>query len=155
MVRCDETIAVAETGPLCVAIWRGAVTTNPFEWQRAGLAETISRHPRGAGFMCVVETSAKPPDDKLRKASSEMVLSHGSRLRCLAAVIEGEGFMAAINRGAVTGMVLLAMGRKVPISVFATVRQASIWMGQYISLPPPDELTLTVEYIRSRIPPLT
>jgi hypothetical protein len=152
MIRCDQTICVAETGPVCVVIWRGAVTKMPFEWQRAGLAETVQRHPRGAAFMCVVEMSAKPPDDELRKASAQLVLSHGDRLKCTACVIEGEGFLTAMHRGALTGMILLTMKRKSLISVFATVREGARWMREQLMLPPEEELISSVEYIRSRFP---
>jgi hypothetical protein len=152
MIRCDGTIAVAETGPVCVAIWRGAVTKTPFEWQRAGLAETVQRHPRGAAFMCVVETSAKPPDDELRKASAQLILSHGDRLKCTACVIEGEGFVTAMHRGVLTGMILLTMKRKSLISVFATVPDSVRWMREYLPLPSEQEIISSVEYVRSRFP---
>lgn len=154
IIRCDETIVVAETGPICVVIWRGAVTNNPFDWQRAGLAETVQRHPRGAGFLCVVETTAKPPEDELRKASAQMILVHGDRLKCTACVIEGQGFLAAINRGALTGMILLALKRRSPITVFATVTDGIHWMSEQMALPPVGDLISTVEYIRSRLPPV-
>lgn len=155
VIRCDETLIVAETGPLCVTVWRGSATAKPFEWQRAGLAETIQRHPRGAAFLCLVETSSKPPEDDLRKASAQMIVSHGDRLKGTAVVIEGEGFMAAINRGVLTGMILLTQrGRKSPISVFGTVTDSARWLSQHIALPPLDELVATVEHIRSRLPPL-
>ena len=155
VIRCDETLIVAETGPLCVTVWRGSATAKPFEWQRAGLSETIQRHPRGAAFLCVVETGSKPPEDDLRKASAQMIVSHGDRLKATAVAIEGEGFMAAINRGVLTGMILLThRGRKSPISVFGTVTDGARWLGQHIALPPLDELVATVEHIRSRLPPL-
>ena len=152
MIRCDQTLAVAEVGPVCVVIWRGAVTKTPFEWQRAGLAETVQRHPRGAAFMCVVETSAKPPEDELRKASAQLVLSHGDVLKCTACVIEGEGFLTAMHRGVLTGMILLTMKRKSALSVFATVAEGVRWMRGHMMLPPDEELVSSVEYIRSRFP---
>jgi hypothetical protein len=150
----DETVVVAETGSLCVVIWRGAVTKVPFEWQRSGLAEVVERHPHGAGFLCVVEASAKPPEEELRRASSQMILAHGEKLKCVACVMEGEGFRAAINRGALAGMYLLLRNKKSPVSVFAKVPEAVRWMGEHIEIQPPDELVSTVETIRSRLPAL-
>src|SRR5258708_39793333 len=146
--HCDETLVVAETGSICVAIWRGAVTTLPFEWQRSGLAEVVERHTHGAGFLCVVEPTAKAPDDELRRASSQMVASHGERLKCVACVIEGEGFVASINRGALASMVLLVRNRKSPMSVFANVQVAARWMAQYIELPAPGDFTAIINDIR-------
>jgi hypothetical protein len=155
VIRCDETLIVAETGPLCVTVWRGSATAKPFEWQRVGLSEVVGRHPRGAAFLCVVETTSKPPEDDLRNASAKMIVNLGDRLKGTAVVIEGEGFMAAINRGVLTGMVLLTQrSRKSPIAVFGTVTDGARWLGQHIALPPLDELVSTIEHIRSRLPRL-
>jgi hypothetical protein len=155
VIRCDETLIVAEAGPLCVTIWRGPAAPKPFEWQRAGLSEVVGRHPRGAAFLCVVETSSKPPDDDLRKATAQMFLNLGDRLKGTAVVIEGEGFMAAINRGVLTGMILLTnRSRRSPLAVFGTVTDGAQWLGQHIALPPLDELVSTIEHIRSRLPRL-
>jgi len=151
IIHCDESIAVAQVADMCVVIWRGAVTKGPFEWQRAGLAEVVERRPRGAGFLCVVESTAKPPNDELRRASSDMVASHGKRLSCVACVIEGVGFRAAINRSALAGMVLLLRNKQAPVSVFAKVTDAAEWMAQFIHVSPHD-FASTVEDIRSRLP---
>src|ERR1700733_13281755 len=80
MIRCDESIAVAESGPLCVVIWRGPVTRRPFEWQRAGLAEVVQRYPDSAASLCTAETTATPPEGELRRAAAQMITSHGDRL---------------------------------------------------------------------------
>jgi hypothetical protein len=152
MFHVDETVAVAETGAICVALWRGAVTKVPFEWQRSSLAEVVQRHPRGAGFLCVIEPTAKPPDDELRKASTQMVLSHGERLSCVACVIEGEGFRAAVTRGALSGMVLLLRNRKSRISFFSKIPEAARWMSGMLPMESADAFTAIVEHIRSRFP---
>lgn len=153
LLHCDETVVVAETGELCVVIWRGAVTKEPFERQRAGLAEVVKRRPDGAGFICVVERTAKPPEgDELRRASSEMISVHGDRLKCVACVMEGEGFKTAINRGALAGMVLLLRNKKTAVSVFATVTEAAVWMGKHMGSRPKDEIVSVVDHIRSQLP---
>jgi hypothetical protein len=153
LIRLDTAVAVAEVSGTCVVIWRAAVTKVPFEWQREGLEQIVSRHMDGAGFLCIIETSAKPPeDDELRRASSQMVMAHGSRLKCVACVIEGEGFKAAINRSALAGMVLLLRNKKTPVSVFAKVKDATEWMARYTHLPPQQYLD-RVEDIRARLPP--
>jgi hypothetical protein len=153
VLHCDESIAVGEVGPVCVAIWRGAVTKAPFEWQRAGLAETVERYPRQAGFLCIIEIHAEPPGEELRTASTKMILSHGERLACVGTVVEGDGFMAAIARGTVGGMILLARNRKTPVRVFATATEAAQWMAKHVHIPSILEFTNNVETIRSRLPP--
>jgi hypothetical protein len=154
VIHWDETVVVAETGALCVVIWRVAVTKVPFEWQRSALAEVVLRNPHGAAFLCVVEQSAKPPEDELRRASSQMILSHGEQLKCVACVMEGEGFRVAINRSALSGMILLLRNRKSPVSVFAKVPEAVRWMSEHIEIPAIGELVSTVENIRSYLPML-
>jgi hypothetical protein len=154
IIYVDESLAVAQVGRVCVVIWRGAVTRYTFERQRAGLAEVVQKHPDGAAFMCVIEANAKAPDDELRRASTEMIVSHEGHLHCVACIIEGEGFRAAINRGVVAGMFLLARHRRTQASVFATVTESVPWIGRFIALPAGDDLTSSVESIRSRLPAL-
>jgi hypothetical protein len=149
----DEAVAVGENGNICVVVWRGAVTEAPFELQRSGLAEVVARNPEGAGLLCVVERTAKPPEDTLRRASSQMIAAHGERLRCVACVIEGEGFKTAINRGALAGMVLLLRNKKTAVSVFATVREALVWMSRYLEVRPMADFAANVDYIRTTFPP--
>src|SRR5450432_894406 len=86
VLHCDETCAVAEKGAICIVIWRGNVEKNSFERQRSGLEEVVRRHPEGAGFLCIIEKGAKPPDEERRRASAAMVESHGERLACLGCV---------------------------------------------------------------------
>jgi hypothetical protein len=150
--HCEQAIVVAAVGHLCVVIWRGAVTKYPFDKQRSGLAQIVAQYPNDAGFLCVVESSTKPPDDELRRESTRMLESHGERLKYVACVIEGEGFRTAINRGALAGMILLRRNRTLPISVFSNVRSAVQWMGQFAEIPSVDALTSSIEHIRSRFP---
>jgi hypothetical protein len=152
LIHAGEAVVVAEVGPLCVVIWRGAVTKNPFEWQRAGLDEVVKRHPRGAAFLCVVEQSAKPPGEELRRASTQMVQAHGEHLKAVACVIEGDGFKAAIGRGALASMILLLRNKKSPVSVFAQPREALRWTASHIPVGSVEELTKTIEAIRSKFP---
>jgi hypothetical protein len=153
VLQCNDTVAVAATGSICIAIWRGAVTKEPFEWQRAALAEVVKLHPGRAGFMCVIEANAKPPEDELRRASTQMVIGHGERLKCVACVIEGQGFTSAIHRGVLAGMALLLRNRKSETSVFATVDDASRWMAQFNVRPHGEELSSIVEQVRSGLLP--
>jgi hypothetical protein len=149
LIHGDDALAVGEVGAICVVVWNGKVTAEPFEKQRAGLAEVVARHPEGAAFLCLVQSTAKPPEDDLRKASSQMIQAHVGRLKCVACVMEGEGFKAAINRGAVAGMVLLLRDRKLPVSVFAKVDAAADWMSRHMEVRSTRSLVAGVEEIRS------
>jgi hypothetical protein len=147
----DRDVVVAEAERLCVVVWRGPVTRHPFEKQRAGLAAVVEKYPGKAGFLIVIEPSAKPPDDALRQESTAMLESHDNRLICVGVVVEGEGFRAAITRGVLSGMVLLMRNRKSPISFFSNVRSTAKWMSTLVEIPSVEVLATTVEVIRSNI----
>jgi hypothetical protein len=142
VIHCRNGVAVAEVGRLCVAIWRGAVTDVSFEWQRSGLAEVVAHHPQGVAFLCVIEPTAKPPREELRQASIRMIASHGARLKCVAVVIEGEGFGAAITRGVISGMAHLR-SRKNPASAFSDVRAALRWIHPFIPVEPIAQIVVS------------
>jgi hypothetical protein len=148
VIYSDPTVAVGEIGRFCVAIWRGEVTRQRFEKQRWGLTEVVQRHPRGIGFMCVIEPSSKPPDAEFRRASVEMVEEHGERLHCVGLVIEGTGFAAALIRAAISSMLLLHR-RRSPVADFANVTSAVRWMSQYVPVDTGTDLVALIDELRS------
>jgi hypothetical protein len=152
LLHAGDGIAIAEIGPVCAVIWREAVVKSRFDLQATGLAEVVKRNPEGACFLCVVEPTAAPPDDKLRAASVQMVASHGERLKCVACVIEGTGFRAAVGRSVLSGMVLLFGQRKTPLSFFANTSTATQWMGKFVKLNPID-VVRNVETVRKQLAP--
>jgi len=155
VIHCDETLAVAEAGAACLVIWRGAVGKDSFERQRSGLEEVVRNHPRGAGFLCVIEKTAKPPDDVHRRASAEMVDSYGERLSCLGCAVEGDGFVASVGRGAVGAILLVRRSRKTSIKIAATVHLAATWMARHAEIPSAHELESAVDELRSMFPAVT
>jgi hypothetical protein len=154
VLHCDQTVAVAESGSICIVIWRGAVAKDSFERQRAGLEEVVRNHPGGAGFLCVIEKTAKPPDELHRRASAEMVESHGERLRCLGCVPEGDGFLGSVSRAALGAILLLRRNRLTPIKITASVPLAVSWMSKSIEIPSVHDLERAVEQVRSMFPAL-
>jgi hypothetical protein len=154
VLHCDSTIAVAESGPVCIVIWRGAVAKDSFERQRAGLEEVVRNHPDGAGFLCVIEKTAKPPDDLHRRASAAMVESHGEHLRCLGCVAEGDGFLGSVSRAALGAILLVRRNRTTPVKITASVALAVSWMSKSIEIPSVRDLESAVEKLRSMFPAL-
>jgi hypothetical protein len=153
ILHSGDGVAVGEVGPVCIVIWREAVIKSRFDRQAAGLAEVVKRNPEGACFICVVEPTAAPPDDKLRTASVEMVASHGEKLKCVACVIEGTGFRAAVGRSVLSGMALIFGRRETPLSFFANTSAATRWMVQYIKINP-LEIVKSVETVRKALAPI-
>lgn len=153
ILQCGDGIAVAEIGPVCVVIWRDAVVRSRFEKQKQGLAAVVEKNPGSAAFVFVVEPTAAPPDEQLRKASMQMIADHQERLRCVAGVIEGTGFKAAVARSVLSGITLLLGKREVPISYFAKVGEATRWVSQQVVVDP-LQLATAIEAVRSRLDPL-
>jgi tRNA A-37 threonylcarbamoyl transferase component Bud32 len=150
MLSCADGVAVAEFGAACIVIWRAKVTRPRFELQSAGLAEVVRRHPEGAVFLCVIESTAEPPDDDLRQASVEMVASQQAGLKCIACVVEGVGFRSAISRLALSAMTHVFRGRTVPLGIFSQARAAATWMRARCSLDV-ESLTGAVEFARANL----
>lgn len=139
---------------MCVCIWRGAVTPASFERQRSALAEVVDLHPGGAGFLCIIEATATPPNDALRRASVEMLASHGNRLKCVGCTIEGTGFKAAVTRSVLSGMALVFANRKTPVSFFANVSDTVAWMSDWLPRGATVNAVAAVAELRRSVPTL-
>ena len=87
------------------------------------------------------------------KASTEMVSSHGDRLKCVACVIEGNGFRAAITRSALSTMALFLTNRKAPVSYFANTQSAIRWMTAHMLINSSAHLVSEVERLRALLAP--
>lgn len=153
VIRAADGIGVGELDNVCLVVWRLEVTRPRFEAQRAALAEIAGKNDSGAGFFCVIEPTAGPPDDELRRASAKMISTHQSRLRAIACVVEGTGFRNAVSRSALSGIALLIGRRSMPFSVFGTVDDASAWMAPKVGSLRPTSLSSRVEHLRSLLAP--
>lgn len=137
---------------MCVVIWRDAVVLSRFEKQKQGLAAVVAQNPGKAAFLFVVEPTAAPPDERLRKASMQMIADHQGGLRCVAGVIEGTGFKASVTRSVLAGITLLLGKRDVPITYFSRVSEATRWVAEHVVVDP-TQLATAVESVRSRLSP--
>ncbi len=149
VIACEEGIIVGAVGGICVVIWRGAVDAPRFALQSNGLAEVVFQSEHNAGFFCIVEPTATPPNDQLRKASAEMIDLHKNALKCVALVMEGTGFKAAVSRAVLSGMSQMLSWRRAPIGFFAHLPSAAQWANRHISLGDLDQFVLSCEALRS------
>jgi hypothetical protein len=150
ILHCADGLCMAEIGPVCVAIWRSKSVRTRFEVQRAALDDCVRRRPGGTAFMCVVESTSEPPEEDVRKASSQMIVDHGKNLKCTACVIEGAGFRGAITRSVLSGMLFLVRS-PTPVKMFESVASASRWIQG--EMPTTSGLVLAgqVEFARRRL----
>ena len=112
---------------LCIAVWDVKPTRPLFEIQKAHLAAVVAREPGHALFICVVSTSADPPEQEIRDASAKMVAAHDKNLAGCCCVIEGSGFRAAITRTVLTGIMLVVRG-PVPFHFSESVVVGCKWL---------------------------
>lgn len=152
VIRAVGGVAVGEVGSVCIVVWRGDVTWPRFEVQSEGLTKFVARHPEGAAFVCLIEPTAGPPDDALRRHTVEMVRRVEPSLRAIACVVEGTGFRPSIARSALSAMTLLMRRRTVPISVFDTSAAAAPWLERHTPLRDPRALVGAVAVVRAALP---
>ena len=133
MTAVHDGLVVGTMGPVCLAIWRTKPTEALFEAQRLGLAAAVARDPGKVAFLCVVESTADPPDQKVRDASAAMISSHGKNLAAVACVIEGSGFRAAVTRTVLSGIALVARNAAAT-RYFENVPLAAAWLGEHLRL---------------------
>lgn len=149
VVWCANELGIAEVGRVCIVLWRRNVTADRFRRQEIALADLVHRYPRRAGFMCVVEAGTTPPEDRLRRASADMVNSHGDRLQSIACVIEGSGFRASLTRSALTTMSLLVTHREIKFT--ATVTAAAGWLAPRCGVSNIDQIVNACESMRAQL----
>jgi hypothetical protein len=123
----SRDLVLGELGNTCIAIWRAKPTLPTFQVQRAELARIVNSSPGQAALLCVVAAECEPPEEPVRKASSEMISTHGPLLRKVAGVIEGRGFKAAITRSVLSGMQLIVRS-PVEIKFFRTPFDGALWL---------------------------
>lgn len=148
LIRKQDGLALAELADVYIAVWRGSVTRPRFEAQRAGLVGALARRPEGAGFLCVIEPTAKPPGEELRRASAQMVRDHEAKLRCIACVVEGSGFANAIARSALSAMAFMLGPRRSPFAIHRDVTLAGGWMAPHVSVKDPGAIERAVTSLR-------
>lgn len=151
LIDVRDGVALAQLGPLCIALWRESVTRERFDRQAAALARVVAAHRGNAGFLCIVEPESKPPNDELRRAAARMIDGHGSDLVFVAAVIEGSGFQASITRSVLTAMSLFLPRNKTKIGYFSSVMDAALWGCEQAALPPARTIAARIQELRAEL----
>lgn len=144
-------LVVGEFGPVCVAIWRDEVDADRFEKQVEGVASIAHRFPRKSAFVCIVEPTCAPPDEALRKRSISLVNDHDDTLACVAGVIEGTGFRAAIARSVLAGIALFFRNRA-PHHFFSDVPAMASWVARNVDVDA-AQLASAIAGWRASLPP--
>ncbi len=91
------------------------------------ILEQKGRYSQGIGCLVIIPDHSKPPPDDVRKAINAALADLEGGLRCFCWTIESSGFQAAIARGVLTGIRILAR-HKYPIETKTSLDEALTWM---------------------------
>ena len=128
VVSCSDGLGIVEVGSVCLVVWRAAVSASRFQRQRLALDNFVERYSGRAGLICVIEASAPPPEERMRKASTDLLAKYGDRMRGVACVIEASGIRGGITRSVLIGMSMLLSKQTAEVKFMATVAAAAAWM---------------------------
>jgi hypothetical protein len=91
------------------------------------MLDTANKSPNGIGFMTLIRSDAKPPDEEARIRIKRSIPDLTPHLRAFAHVVEGEGFLAAAKRSAMT-FLMSTQRFSFPLKVFRSVSEAAPWL---------------------------
>jgi hypothetical protein len=148
---CEDRLGLAEVGSVCLVVWQGEVTKARFIRQRAALESVVARYPRRAGMICAIDHTTPPPDEQMRRATTDMIENLGDRLGFIMCVIEGSGFRAAMTRSILSGMALVLRRNKTQIKFTALIQEAAAWAEPKSMDIAPGALKQMYEQLRARL----
>jgi hypothetical protein len=102
----ELAIQIVQWEDVFVVIDDGMGRASDYVLARRMLAEQGSRYATGMGCLVIIPENAKPPSEPVREAMKATLAL--LRLRCLCWLVEGAGFQAAMVRGVLTGLRLVA-----------------------------------------------
>jgi hypothetical protein len=99
---------LASCGPIFMVEWRVNTTVEGCAALRKECEKFGRTRPQGIGLLTVIQANAPAPGTTEREAIAGFLRAGGEYIRCSAVVVEGLGFRAAMVRGVVTGLTMLA-----------------------------------------------
>jgi hypothetical protein len=110
---------------LCVS--RGEPSLEFLHQAVALIQQQVGHWPDGMGLLIVISADAPPPGEATRRYMSKAYPAVSKHLRGIARVIEGEGFVAAAKRSAIS-FIDLAMRLHCPSKVTGNVDDGAAWL---------------------------
>jgi hypothetical protein len=134
----------------------GLESTEPSIAYINGFKATIDNLVRaghaGVGVMVVIRPDAKPPSEEVRKHIVRVAREFAPNVLGFAHVIEGEGFLAAAKRGAMT-FIMTTARLGFPLKVFSNLREGMPWLlsqvgPEFKEQIRHDQLSVLIEEVR-------
>jgi hypothetical protein len=128
----DEAHAVGALGEVLIMLSRAEPSLEFLQRTVRLIQDTAREHPEGLGLFVVISADAKPPSDAARQYFARSVTEYGQKVRAMARIVEGIGFLAAAKRSAIA-MIQLVSRLPFPAKVFGTQTEAAVWLTQEIT----------------------
>jgi len=103
------------------------------------------------GFLCIIEPTSTPPDEAMKKASADMLHECEADLTGIAAVIEGDGFRAAMIRAVLSTIQMLFGARGFDVKYFADVPTACAWLAAQHTERSAEDLSSAADDLRAAL----
>lgn len=142
-IYADKGFVLGAVDNVVVAIWRAKPTLEMLERVGASLEKLTNDFPGNCAYIAVIEPTAENPPAEVRRYVKELLKRVGSKLRCVATVLEGSGVKQTTFR--LVQVSLLAFSDT--HQVFSKVRDAETWIGNTIKV---TSLALNTEVERLR-----
>ncbi|MFM2418971.1 MAG: hypothetical protein RL385_3694 [Pseudomonadota bacterium] len=146
-----DGLATGAIANVYVSIWRGIKTPARANREAEGFGKVRALHPRNTLYLCVVEPTTSPPDEAMRRAAVEMLRAASADFVAVAAVVEGDGFKAAMVRGVLTAMQRFLGFKDLPVRYFGDVHSAAAWLACGFCTAPGASIARATEELRSAL----
>lgn len=112
---------------LSIMVWVGRADGAAIQRVRVLSHQLIAKYPDGHSNVTIILNGCPPPTEEARVAFNYVFDGRISDLRCMAMVLEGEGFWASALRSMVTG-VRNVTANTFTVKLFSELGQASEWL---------------------------
>jgi hypothetical protein len=135
IVSVDADVAFAFAPRVAVAVWRKDVTLVHLSAFATELRAFLpSCEGRGYASITVIEpTISLRMADDVRAASEKLQRELAPNIRCMAYLVQAQGFVAAAARTIASGFVLITRA-PYPLKVFGTTDECATWASGHVAL---------------------
>jgi hypothetical protein len=127
----DDAIIAAWRGHV-LALWHGTSTVTAAERLERVALDCARKNPGRVAYLALINASVPLPDAGARAVYARLGRELGTRMACIAVVVEGRGFVASAMRAAITGIGLTARV-SFPLACFAELDEAAQWASQNVA----------------------
>ncbi len=134
VIEVDEDHVMGTWAEFLIMVWRVKTLLPAVQRAKLVMRELAKAHPNGIASLAIVEQTALPPEQDVRRELSALLSGGAGHVKSSSVVHEGTGFKAATVRGVVTA---LSMFGKLPFPhvIHATVSESAEWHMKNLQKP--------------------